>query len=175
MEENDGSTAFVKWTARIVAALGLGFVFVPIILGWSGELTSESVEFYVTGVGVPLLTFAGFLAVYLGFLSQREQNELQEEQLRKQQKNFQKDRFESTFFQLLRTHNQIVEDIHLPEKEYPHDVDLSNEMMRQLSDESPEVILISGRRCFEVFYSEFEELFEVRCARKVGLVGRLRE
>jgi hypothetical protein len=65
-------------------------------------------RFYVTGVGVPLLTFAGFLAVYLGFLSQREQNDLQREQTETQRANFQRDRFESTFFQLLRTQNQIT-------------------------------------------------------------------
>jgi hypothetical protein len=107
MSEN--TISLVRWAARIVAALGLGFVFVPLIWSWSGKLPSETVEFYVTGVGVPLLTSAGFLAVYLGFLSQERQNTQQE-------KHLQYDRFESTFFQLLRAHNQIVEDIRIEQR-----------------------------------------------------------
>ena len=149
MSENQDSFSFVRWTARVVAALGLGFVFVPLIWNWLGELQSETVELYITGVGVPLLTFAGFLAVYLGFLSQREQNDLQREQLEQQQSNFQKDRFESIFFQLLRTHNQIVDDIGCEETRLMFRKEQRNELLQ-----------ISGRTCFEQFYSEFEESFE---------------
>ena len=149
-----------------MAAIGLGFVFVPIILGWWGKLPGETVEFYVTGVGVPLLTFAGFLAVYLGFLSQSEQNEIQKRQIETQrrqieaqQANFEKDRFENTFFQLLRTQNQIVEDIRIEEnRETTIDLDPTTQEV--------ETIQIHGRSCFKRLYSEFEESFEEKADEK---------
>jgi len=155
MSENGSSISFVRWTARVVAALGLGFVFLPLIWRWVDKLPSETVEFYVTGVGVPLLTFAGFLAVYLGFLSQERQNTQQEE-------HFQKDRFESTFFQLLRTHNQIVKDIRIEEA---RETTENNDPL--LADEEElyrdiQPIQIHGRSCFKIFYSDFKELFEDR-------------
>lgn len=113
----------------VVTGAGLVFVFSPIFdLGWIGKPPSEKVSFYVTGVGVPLLTFAGFLAVLLGFLSQERQNAQQEE-------HFQKDRFESTFFQLLRTHNQIAEGV---------------------SWRRGSTRFLSGRIGFKEFYSDFD-------------------
>lgn len=129
----------------VVAGAGLVSVFLPLGLSWCDVLPSKDAQFYVTEVGVPLLTFAGFLAVYLGFLSQRQQNELQKEQLKKQQQNFQKDRFESTFFQLLRTHNEIVNDF---------------------SCELPGAISRNGRRCIEKLYSDFKGEFERRADEK---------
>ena len=123
MSNNDGSDNWWQLSRdaieRLTYLLGGGVlvsVFVALALGQWGNLPDSDATFYVTEIAIPLLTFTGFLAVYLGFRSQEEQNELQEKQLRKQQENFQKDRFESTFFQLLRTHNQIVEDVRV-EKE----------------------------------------------------------
>jgi len=148
MRETGGSIRFVRWTARIVAALGLGFVFVPLVWNWSGEPRSETIELYITGVGVPLLTFAGFLAVYLGFLSQERQNAQQEE-------HFQKDRFESTFFQLLRTHNQIVSDIrHSYKRQKPPPYGSKGEW------EEFGTVQLRGRSCFERFYTELENQLE---------------
>lgn len=154
------------WWGKITAAFlmfavtvaGLVFTFGPMFdLGWLGKPPSDKVSFYVTGVGVPLLTFAGFLAVLLGFLVQQEQNELQEQQIEAQQANFQKNRFESTFFQLLRTHNQIVEDIQCEIDE------MTWLQVAGIEAKNPELpkeerkIQISGRSCFEVFCIEFEK------------------
>ena len=141
----------------VITGAGLVFVFSPIFdLGWIGKPPSEKVSFYVTGVGVPLLTFAGFLAVLLGFLAQQEQNELQErqlenqrEQIEAQQDNFEKDRFESTFFQLLRTHNQIVKDISCGGGRFSG----------------------SGRNCFKMFFESFKCSLEENGGEDADSVG----
>jgi hypothetical protein len=149
----------------VVPAAGLVFVFGP-ILGWFGH-PPEGGSFYITEVGVPLLTFAGFLAVFLGFLSQWEQNDLQRRQLNnqrrqldnqrrqlnKQQENFQKERFEQTFFQLLRTHNEIVNDISCPSRIPVEYGDYGREPTKW------NVLSTQGRMCLESFYSGFEEKF----------------
>ena len=154
-------------------------VLVALALGRLGVLPDGDVTFYITEIAVPLLTFTGFLAVYLGFRSQEEQNELQERQLENQrkeieaqQKNFQKDRFESTFFQLLRTHNQIVEDIRIEQKRKtteqtePPPSDIPTIVDPSETTEPVETVPIRGRSCFEHFYSEFEELFEEKADEK---------
>lgn len=130
MSDNDDSDKWWQFPTYVIEpltyVLGGGVlvsVLVALVLGRLEVLPDSDATFYVTEIAVPLLTFTGFLAVYLGFRSQEEQNELQEKQLENQRKqieaqqeNFQKDRFESTFFQLLRTHNQVVNDIRIEQK-----------------------------------------------------------
>lgn len=181
MNQNDDSKRWwenpkvVIAILTVVAGLGLVSVFLPLGLSWGDVLSSKKAQFYVTEVGVPLLTFAGFLAVYLGFLSQRQQNKLQEreldnqrEQIEAQQANFQKDRFESTFFQLLRTQNQIVEDIQVERKRKTTEGEMMPEFKTvREGKKDVETILINGRRCLQLFYSELSHLFE-RATEKKG-------
>jgi hypothetical protein len=96
------------WKVAIFSAIGVAIV---LMVGASarygtGSFTFDQWMLIVVNWAVPLLSFAGFIAVYLGFQAQQEQNELQ-----KQQYSIQN--FERGFFQLMSFYNDIVNRITL--------------------------------------------------------------
>jgi hypothetical protein len=90
------------WGAISVAAAVLAVAF---LLFWTDDNFNQSdIQLWIGGVAVPLLTFAGFLAVYLGFKAQKEQNRFLSRQ-------HSVESFESGFFELMKFYNDAVKQI----------------------------------------------------------------
>lgn len=101
---------------------------------------------FVAGTTVPTLTFISFLAVVITLRMQKDQLEMQREELKnsieemketrkefiEQNKTLSSQRFESTFFQMVNLHNEIV---------------------KSLSYQSPSGI-VTGRAAFPFFYDD---------------------
>jgi hypothetical protein len=75
-----------KIAMGIFLAFGVGVIVSGFAYWFSGWLPLSGLMFFTGGVGVPLITTAGFLAVYLSFLAQKEANQQQEKALEEQQR-----------------------------------------------------------------------------------------
>ena len=65
---------------------------------------------FIGGIVGPLFTLAGFFLIFKTFQAQQESLEKQERLRKDQQKVFEQERFETTFFNLLKNQNQIIND-----------------------------------------------------------------
>jgi hypothetical protein len=114
-----GVGALWKWLRFIWVIPVIGFFVVRI---YDFGKVSNFANF-VYGTTAPLLTFISFLAVVITVRTQKEQLELQNQQLinsmkemqetrkdmERQNKTLSVQRFENTFFQMVNLHNQIVQ------------------------------------------------------------------
>jgi len=108
------------WKVSLFSVIGVSFTLMiaASMRYLTGSFTFDQWMLIVVNWAVPLLSFAGFIAVYLGFQAQEEQNQLLEKQLNtqnarldNQQRNFERRRFENTFFQLTELRNEVVDSI----------------------------------------------------------------
>jgi hypothetical protein len=112
MPEQDQHSTLVDADASNAHDLMWGIIYVAIaflaaafLLFWIDDSFDQSdIQLWVGGVAVPLLTFAGFLAVYLGFQAQKEQNRLLSQQ-------HSVESFEAGFFELMNFYNDAVKQI----------------------------------------------------------------
>lgn len=138
--EGDANKAHnLMWLTIVAAAAVLAAAFFLLII--DGDFGQPQFQFLIGGVAVPLLTFAGFLAVYLGFQAQKEQNRLLEKQ-------HSDERFEDTFFRLVTLHNEVVDSLNYEiglirgASGWPH---------------QPAHRIVEGRDCFQHFYEMLGE------------------
>lgn len=113
----------------------------------SGEIKLADAGSYLSGVGA-VFSLAGFIFVYVAFLGQRKQFLLQEQQIAQGQYqintnrlDFESQRAEVTFFQLLQKYHDIVTTLSLTRKDSLHGL----------------VRVAEGRGCFEVLYRRFRD------------------
>ena len=101
--DGDASSAHnLMWGTIYVA---IAFLAAAFLLFWIDDnFDQPDIQLWVGGVAVPLLTFAGFLAVYLGFQAQKEQNRLLSRQ-------HSVESFEAGFFELMNFYNDAVKQI----------------------------------------------------------------
>lgn len=98
-------------------ALGFGALgFVPLGYGAYRYIVSPSYLFdladlgtFVGGTSGPLWSLAAFAALYLGFLAQRRDIELQREDMKLQEQTFERQHFEDNFFRLLEIYEEEIE------------------------------------------------------------------
>lgn len=89
----------------LVIAFAIGVLVTSLyLLSSDNSFNQSDFQLWVGGLAVPLLTFAGFLAVYLGFQAQKEQNRL----LSRQHST---ESFEAGFFELMNFYNDAVKQI----------------------------------------------------------------
>lgn len=147
-DERSTSTDEVKYTQVfmwVVIAFAMGVLVRSLyLLSYGDGFNQSDFQLLVGGFAVPLLTFAGFLAVYLGFQAQKEQNRM----LKRQHSD---ERFEDTFFQLVRLHNETVDAINTKVHEPRLPFDRSAPPISRR--------IISRKDCFFHFYEELREAY----------------
>lgn len=100
------------------------YVLMPLlVIGYAGFLIKNSQpvdgEFIVYtgllgdsfGILTCLFSALAFIGVLLTYFSQKEESQLQKQEIRESRKEIKKQGFESTFFQLLKLHNDIVDSL----------------------------------------------------------------
>ena len=158
--------------ASILVVLGLiewneahGIFFKP-----KSELKSEdwgNYGSYLQGTTASLWSLAGFFLILVAFLAQKQQLLRQHVELEDQRKQFQlqhdslkRQNFESSFFQLLNVHNQIVSAMRVVDPTHGF---TAGEQERR------------GRDCFEKWYKSFKtELWGYQFSEEEGPTGLLR-
>ena len=167
---------FTKW-AWVFVFLGIIIVFFGITYYLNPYLSekvklSELGDFY-GGTVASLWTLAGLFFIYVAFLGQKQQLINQEiellynkvelklsraeikehtKELIEQNKTFRIQRFENTFFQLMKNYNSIVNSLIVG-----HQNPTTGEF----------VPLAKGRNCFRLLYNEFKESFKLQNDSKV--------
>ena len=122
--------------AVIVVCIGYGYII------WSTDWTSNNkIGDFGESFGAIDALFAGlaFAVLIYTILLQKAELQLQREELQAQRETLQKQNFESSFFQLLGLHNEIVN---------------SMEFKRIINEEA---VTYSGRKCFVHMLSELNE------------------
>lgn len=177
---NDNVSSRAIWQG----VLGFVIVFAGTVMGYStykhatGGFTFDQWMLMVVNWAVPLLSFAGFIAVYLGFKEQKAQNELLEKQLEHQEnalldqkKRFEKQNFEDNFFRLLSVQLEIIDSLEIRKiyyyKSAINDFERALGTDNESGSSSPKLgkvgsrskITTRSRDCFEAMYEEFKELY----------------
>lgn len=93
----------------IISGLGHPFIIKYFILKNKSFQELGTVGDWFGGLSGPLIGLSSFILVYLAFRLQGEQNRQQQIEFDKQNKILSLQRFESSFFQLLTFHNEIVQ------------------------------------------------------------------
>ncbi|MDD2983737.1 MAG: putative phage abortive infection protein [Crocinitomicaceae bacterium] len=93
----------------IILGLGHPFIIKYLILSDKSFQELGTVGDWFGGLSGPLIGLSSFILVYLAFRLQGEQNRQQQIEFDKQNKILSLQRFESSFFQLLTFHNEIVQ------------------------------------------------------------------
>jgi hypothetical protein len=139
-------TMISLWFILFGLILTILFVLIKPFNDWSfnpdPQLFSNYGDF-IGGLVGPLFTLAGFLLIFKTFKAQQETLEKQDNLRKDQQKVFEQERFETTFFNLLKNQNQIINDF----KVYFHS-------LKEVTTEVTNIVL--GREFF--LYSKRELL-----------------
>jgi hypothetical protein len=105
---------------------------------------------FVNGITSPFLSMAAFILLFLTYSSQKTELRLNRSILEKQYEQLSKQQFESTFFNLLNLHNQIVNAI-------------TTESLRRSTVSkgvtTEERRIITGRECFIFFYEQLRAIY----------------
>ncbi|KQO27992.1 putative phage abortive infection protein [Pseudomonas chengduensis] len=145
VDGKDSRTTKALYRLFLVAATAVLLVFCVNLLSIGRSSFGEWGDFF-GGVLNPILTFLTFMGLLITIVIQ--QTELKESRkefkrsadaLDDQSKSLKKQNFESTFFQMLSLHNDIVNSIDLVEKESGNTT--------------------KGRDCFRVFYTRLARLY----------------
>lgn len=91
------------------------------------------------GTTMPLLTFLSYVAVIIALIMQREELGLQRKELRETRDVFIIQRFETTFFNMITLHNDIVQSIKIETIQ---------------SSKEAQIEIYTGRACFEFLYNK---------------------
>jgi len=146
----------VLW-AFVLLGFGLLLVFFPFdilhnrkIL-WFSLNTSEYDKLgdFINGITSPFLSIAAFILLYLTYKSQSKELEQTRSILKKQTETIEKEQFESTFFNLLSFHHQIVNSIDLKKSR----LGITSNGLDVKRD------IVYGRDCFVTFYSGFSNTY----------------
>lgn len=106
--------------ALILGAIGIAFVFHGIcIFGLSSKDNLNLLGDYLGGTTGSFWSAAGLLVVYLAFIAQRLQLEMQNEEINETKEGLEKQVFENTFFNLLKLHSSTVRDIDMMVSQTP--------------------------------------------------------
>ncbi len=95
--------------ATVTIGLGNPFIIKYFILTDKPFSDLGTVGDWFGGLSGPMIGLSSFILVYLAFRLQGEQNRLQQIEFERQNKTLSLQRFESSFFQLLTFHNEIVQ------------------------------------------------------------------
>ncbi len=142
--------AGVKWGIRICIGLAILFVTLGFVAAFVGYRTPRPDDnflndlgnfgSYLQGTTASFWSLAGLLIIFVAFLAQKQQLQRQETELEEQKQQFKiqnesikRQNFESSFFQLLNQHRQILTEMH-----YRHPFLPSQE----------------GMECFRVWYDQ---------------------
>jgi hypothetical protein len=112
---------------------------------------------FIGGVTTPFLSIAAFILLFMTYKSQKEELKESQEILRNQSELMNKQQFETTFFNLINLHNQIVNQMSVTYRDTPNLIN---------TFKSEEVTKV-GRECFVRFYNEFSDLFLNRLGKEL--------
>lgn len=105
---------------------------------------------FINGITSPFLSMAAFILLFLTYSSQKTELRLNRKILEKQYEQLSKQQFESTFFNLLNLHNQIVNAI-------------TTESISRRSGSNEKTVeerrIIAGRECFILFYQQLRSIY----------------
>jgi len=98
--------------ALSLGAVGLGFVFHGVYaFGLNDKSSLNLLGDYLGGTTGSFWSAAGLIVVYLAFIAQRLQLEMQNDEINETKEGLRKQVFENTFFNLLKLHSSTVRDI----------------------------------------------------------------
>jgi hypothetical protein len=109
---------WLAFLAFVVLLLGIASPFVLLMIKYPAKRSAELSQMgdWLGGTSAPLIGFVGFLMVLAAFMLQKDELNAQREELaltrdefREQNTTLRMQRFENTFFNLLRFHHDIVE------------------------------------------------------------------
>ena len=106
---------------------------------------------FINGVTTPLLSISAFILLYMTYRSQSEELEQTREVMKNQSLILDKQQFETTFFNLLNLHHQIVNNIDLRSHNYFSSL---TKVVRSSNETTK-----SGRDCFVSFYWGFKNMY----------------
>lgn len=151
-EVNHSETYKKRYRISLIAAVILALIGL-VVAGWGITRFSKDAaglsglgDFLAGTVG-PLWSVAGLLIVFVAFLAQRQQLEMQKEMIINTAKEVALQRLSSTFFELLRSHHTIVSNMVI----YRHGPLLGNALSGMTHSTRFET---RGRECLSAFLSE---------------------
>lgn len=145
--------------ALLSAVLGLIMIFIP----WNSiddfhfgnykfDIDSyANLGTFVGGISAPFLSFSAFILLYMTFMSQKKELEETRVIFKNQSDTLEKQQFETTFFNLLNLHHQIVNNIELSI--------IKNKIGAQFG-ESEIIEKTEGRDCFKIFFVKYSEIYK---------------
>ena len=157
---------YTRW-AWIFVGIGLIVSLIGLLVFIFTDLKLNEFGDFLAGSVASLWALAGLFLIYVAFLGQKQQliyqqfelrdtkEELrgQKEQLKIQNRQMKKQIFESTFFQLLRLHNEIVDGIDVTEYNPPG---MSGSTSRDHE----------GRDCFKFFYKRLSQTLKEKITKE---------
>jgi uncharacterized membrane protein len=154
---SDGSKASLFWLFVIATAFLVGVLIAGLF--WKGSTSAMNYGTFVGGILGPGLTFITFMALLITIVLQqteladtRKELAASAKALEDQHVSLDRQNFETTFFQMLTLHNNIVNSIDLEwrnRKPTTIDATLGNLTRRAV-----------GRDCFKQFFSNYTEYYE---------------
>jgi hypothetical protein len=107
---------------------------------------------FVGGITAPFLSVAAFILLYMTYKSQKQELIESRKILRKQSETLEKQQFETTFFNLLNLHHEIVNNIDL--------VKGTGWVTYKKMGETEPTATELGRDCFKTFYKMFVDTYK---------------
>ena len=123
--------------ATVILGLGHPYIIKYVILKGTPFSELGTIGDWFGGLSGPLIGLSSFILVYLAFRLQAEQNRLQQLEFEKQNKIMSLQRFESSFFQLLSFHNEIVQTLWT---KYEHEEIIKTEMIPKQGGKPGEMV-----------------------------------
>lgn len=162
---------FTEPTSKILVGIGLFLIALSIVFFWSSLSTFQSDKFglfgdFVGGVIGSIWALAGVILFYVALTEQRkefkETRDVFQEQSKiytQQSKTLELQQFESTYFNMLQLHHQIVGSI-----DYDHYNDITENTKT-----------VTSRDCFKGFYDQFHNSLQSKIKQGTETVKAARE
>lgn len=149
------------WLLILFVFVGITFVFFPYykldgVKFWGYQLNItkyNELGDFVGGITAPFLSLVALVLLYLTYKSQKEELFQTRQILTKQTETLDKQQFETTFFNLLNLHNEIVYNIDLIKR----NLTKSSPPWREEEDASKTTEY--GRDCFRTFFAGFKTAY----------------
>lgn len=165
MSKNDDDSEKVRWWPFwliLLFVVSSWFVFVMEWFPWWTEKNGRGTFGDSFGVVNALFSGLAFAGVICAILLQKKELELQRAEIREQKETLQKQNFESSFFQLLNMHSEIVNSMVIRGptqfETTVHGIVTASGTDHDIAD--PMEIRSSGRGCFGYLFSKLQNSYE---------------
>ncbi|MFL0685770.1 MAG: putative phage abortive infection protein [Algoriphagus aquaeductus] len=160
------------WLLILFVAIGITFIFIPYYkLDGIRFLTHElridkynELGDFVGGITAPFLSLVALVLLYLTYKSQKQELSQTRQILTKQTETLNKQQFETTFFNMLNLHHEIVNNIDLIKK------NRTNSAYHYIRDQEIPKTTEYGRDCFRTFFDGFKNAYN-----KIEKTGNYKE